>query len=254
MDNTQPASTQNQMATEAKPQVNSKDNNLLVAIIISVLLTAMVVGSAVYLWQRSVNEKAKNNLKQKISSLEEQVSKVDKIETTPLPNSSPELTPTPATNPTANWKTYTDTETSATFSYPQDWTVSKQGSKTDPWIAIDSPHRGGPRAQAPVIGMSIALHLLERSQPILQNDLQQIERDEGVLKHYKVQAIKENFVTVSGYPAFSYEYEGSYHHWGINVAKDKTIVRLLITDFKVDPSLNTQEIANQILSTFKFTN
>lgn len=197
----------------------------------------------------------------------QQVQPVEKpapVVSQPTPKSTPTPTPEPTTpstpiveDETKDWKTYTDSKTSLTFNYPKDWTVSKQGSETNPWIDISSPDKAEPGAQAPSIGMGISLQLFERFQPVPQDDLQRLVKDEGVLKHYKVRTIKESFETVSKHPAFSYEYEGtespySFHFWGVNVARGKTIISLLITDFKADTSLNTQEIANQILSTFKF--
>jgi len=52
------------------------------------------------------------------------ISQVSPTPTTQIP------TPTPTTDPTANWKTYTDTDFGVLFKYPQAWTVG--GVRKDP--------------------------------------------------------------------------------------------------------------------------
>lgn len=62
------------MEQEIEPQLDQNKNRLLLIFIFSVLLTAVVVGLGVYLWQKSANEKMVQSLEQKISVLEQQVS------------------------------------------------------------------------------------------------------------------------------------------------------------------------------------
>lgn len=95
METEQPSSNQSPMETETQPrQISSNKSRLFVVVTISVLLTAMIAGSAVYFWQKSANEKAINSLEQKISSLEEQISTTRNVK--------PPLT----TDPISNWKKY----------------------------------------------------------------------------------------------------------------------------------------------------
>lgn len=106
MENSQPSINSNLTETVVQQPFGSYNSRILVVVVISVLLTALAAGLVVYFWQRSANEKAISSLEQKISSLEEQVSPMKEVETAPQPTSSPALSPTPITDPTANWKTY----------------------------------------------------------------------------------------------------------------------------------------------------
>lgn len=110
MENKQSTTNQNLTGPEVQTQQTGSREKLLVTVAISVLLTTMVAGSAVYFWQKSVNEKAINSLERKITSLEEQISTIKKVETLPQSISSPSLSPTPTSpsegDETANWKTF----------------------------------------------------------------------------------------------------------------------------------------------------
>ena len=95
------------METEIQSQqIDSSNNKLFVIVAASVLLTAIIIGSAAYFWQKSANEKAINSLEQKISSLEEQISVMKNLGIVPKPTSPPVLSPSPTSDSTANWKTY----------------------------------------------------------------------------------------------------------------------------------------------------
>lgn len=78
------------MQQEIDPQLNQNKNKLLLTVIFSVLLTAIVVGLGVYLWQKLANEKMVQILEQKISVLEQRVSTKDN--TVPANNLSPSPT------------------------------------------------------------------------------------------------------------------------------------------------------------------
>lgn len=110
MENTQPSSNQNPAETAAQQQINSNNSKLIVIVSLSVLLSAVVSGSVVYFWQKSANEKAINNLEQKITSLEEQISKVKHEEAITKPTSPLAQSPTPTSpsevDETASWKTF----------------------------------------------------------------------------------------------------------------------------------------------------
>lgn len=107
------------METEIQPpQISSSNNKLFVIVVTSVLLTSIIVGLAVYLWQKSANEKAISSLEQKIFSLEEQISTMKEAEIEPQPISLPVLFPTPMTDPTTNWKTYINKTHTFQFKHP----------------------------------------------------------------------------------------------------------------------------------------
>jgi len=65
------------METEAQPQqVSLNISRLFMIVTFSVLLTAIITGSAIYFWQKSENQKAIGVLEREISILREQVSEI----------------------------------------------------------------------------------------------------------------------------------------------------------------------------------
>lgn len=130
METDQSPTNQNPVSAETQLQQANSNNNLLVPVTLSVLLTAMIVGSAVYFWQKSANKKIINNLEQKISSLEKQVPAIKSDVATPQPISSPSLSPK-YTSPseideTVDWKTYENKNLGYKFKYPQDWSLQNK--------------------------------------------------------------------------------------------------------------------------------
>jgi len=113
-------SSVNQNPTGSEPQLQRAGSNqkLFVAIVISVLLTAMLTGFAVYFWQKYANDKAVSSLEQKIAFLERQKSKMKDETIIVHPTASPTLLPTPTTDPTANWSTYSSDKYGFKFRYP----------------------------------------------------------------------------------------------------------------------------------------
>lgn len=74
MENTQSSPNQNLTEATAQQQTSPSNSKLLIVVTISVLLTTVITGLAVYIWQKSANEEAIGSMEQKIASLEEQVS------------------------------------------------------------------------------------------------------------------------------------------------------------------------------------
>ncbi len=102
-----------------EPQPSSKappQKNLILTLVLSIFLTAVLVGAGVYFWQKSENKKKITSLEERIASLEEDSDKT-KAEASPIPD------------PTANWETYRNEEHGIRFQYPSDWeesSVSKE--------------------------------------------------------------------------------------------------------------------------------
>jgi len=118
-------------------QINQSGNKLPITVAISVLLTAIVIGGAVYFWQKSTNEKVVGNLEQKISDLEKEIST---IKSASQENSQANPTPITSSQPSdedANWKTYSGDKYGVTFSYPSNFQIV-----TD---KIQDEHKGHPK-------------------------------------------------------------------------------------------------------------
>lgn len=129
METEQSSSSQNIMETETKPQqIGLRNNKLFVIVTASVLLTAIVVGLTVYFWQKSANGKAINDLEQKISSLERQISSMKNADITPQPTPQP-TSSTPIGEPatkqgTSNVYANSFNYNNFTITYPDDWILS----------------------------------------------------------------------------------------------------------------------------------
>lgn len=82
-----------QSSTVSAKQLNSS-KKLCIAVLISILLTSLFVGSSVYFWQKSVNEEMVDSLEQKIASLE-------------------------TANSIADWETYANKAKGYSAKYPQ---------------------------------------------------------------------------------------------------------------------------------------
>jgi len=114
METDQSTTSQNLNGSEIQPQQTGANNKLFAIVAVSILLSAVVTGSTVYFWQKSANEKVVHNLKQKVSSLQENLM-MSQVNATPQPQISPPVS-------TENWETYRNED--VTFQYPSQW-ISK---------------------------------------------------------------------------------------------------------------------------------
>jgi hypothetical protein len=235
--------------TQFSAQSTQKTTVLLLMLLV-VLVSAVIFGFGGYYFGKN-----SSSTMPYVSNIQDQTPIIASPQASPVQSPSAINT---LSNVPADWKTYVDPETSFTFSYPKDWTITKQGGVA-PWIEIYSPDNANPGDQEPSIGMTIGFQLFEKQQSVSSADLQQLVKDKGVSKQYKVHPVEESHTTISNFPAFRYEYEGSespylFHFWGVNVAKDKTIISLSIADIKRDQSLDSASIVQSILSSIKIGN
>lgn len=115
----EPASPSQDQVSETLQQPKSGNNKLFVVVAASILLTATVVGFAVYFWQKTVNEETISTLEQKVSSLEKQISEERPMVEEDTGQASPTLTQTP----TDQMIIYKDPNSRYTFRYPSSWKV-----------------------------------------------------------------------------------------------------------------------------------
>lgn len=262
------SSIQNQITAEIQSQQNNPDSNkLFIAIIISVLTTAIITGSVVYFWQKSAKERIVNDLEQKIASLRERTSMLPRVEPSPRPSKSLALSPTltyiipvasltPTTTPSASWKMYTNTKYGYSINYPSEYRIGSCrvcfDLSTADFITLDPPQKDG-------YGGIMISHLRDRkSGESLEEYLEDIS---GVDANPVVQGSKNRF-KLNGYEALvtvtkNYGYEnknvfvtngGSVIHFRFSGVTSPSNKGISLADYK------NLDIFNKILSTFRFSN
>jgi len=240
METEQSSSNRSLKETEVQPQQVSPENSrAFLVVIVSVILTAVVAGSAVYFWQKSSNEKVIDNLEQKISFLEEQASTIKKVEISPQPTSLPMLSPTPTTDPTAKWKTYSSGNIS--FRYPPNLyldTVSGQY----PTIYSDNPQEN---KDAFYLSFSIDMNETFINYIKKQSGFNNISYDSKKIGSY-------SGYQVTGEPAPGGVSEEIYY-----VETNSNLVRIAIGNIPKDKDSTTEfqqfyATVDQVFSTLKF--
>lgn len=111
----------NQQSTEhfVQQQVGQNNSKLFVAIAITILLTGLIAGSIVYFWQKTASENELNSLRQEITTLKNQVKKVENVETNPSPISQP-TSSVPINEPATKNFSYDN----FSLNYPNDWALT----------------------------------------------------------------------------------------------------------------------------------
>lgn len=254
METEQPSSNQSLMETETQSQQVSSDNNkLFVVVTISVLLTAMIIGLAVYFWQKSAREKAISGLEQKISSLEKQISAMKKVETIPQPTSLPVLSPTPTTDPIINWKTYVDDELKYSIKYPQEFDFSEKNQNAN-YITIRKP--GGE-----VEGTGAFSHFrisIEKGPEAdsLENAITHLQQQTKQIVGDNLQFTPIISSDINNVRSMYYYHEGpiGYQQHIVLLDKNKSIIHISVIFSNKTTQENEQHEVDQILSTFDFTN
>lgn len=101
-------------------------------IVISVIVTALIVGGGVYAWQRSSLQSTEKSLQKKITNLQSQIENLQQT-TAPVVN-APEITqestqPIDETTNQQTYKTYTSANLGISFQYPKGWYVKEEKEK-----------------------------------------------------------------------------------------------------------------------------
>ena len=107
-------------------KTQQSNNKLIPAIVTGVMITALVVGSGVFVYEKNQNDTVQADMQAQIDTLKLQVATKTMVS----------ALPSPTANPTANWKTYTLAEAKISFSYPADWgTVTVLHGRTSQGIS-----------------------------------------------------------------------------------------------------------------------
>jgi hypothetical protein len=120
-----------------KPKFNWQ--RLLITVGIVIVTAGAIGGTTWYVMnQQAKNDKA--NTDKQVSDLQKQVADLQKTQTSTT-TTTPSTTTT-ATDPTAGWKTYTNTKYGYTLKYPSDWSITTLGN-ADP-STFPAPNFAGP--------------------------------------------------------------------------------------------------------------
>ncbi|PJC56182.1 hypothetical protein CO026_01740 [Candidatus Kaiserbacteria bacterium CG_4_9_14_0_2_um_filter_41_32] len=130
------------MEQEIHPQQVSPDKKLLLVVIVSILLTALIVGVGVYFWQKSVKNTAIKNLEQKVSSLEQQLPIIENEQTViqPTPINQQDLQTIPT-----GIKTFAISEVGIKVSFPNNYSLIKstEQNRRGSFVSYDFQQSGG---------------------------------------------------------------------------------------------------------------
>lgn len=236
MENIQSSTNQNLAEATFQQQASSNSSSkLLLAVIFGILLTAVIAGSTVYFWQKSANEKVISNLEQKTTSLEKQISMMQELAMTSESTSpsAPSLTPTSET--TANWKTYINSEYGFTVKYPRTFKTqviaAGAGTKEAPQNARNF-YIYDPELEESYLNRYINFEVL---------GLEPIYGEEWIRTQTTIGGISAVKLVVS-------TTSSNFDVYLVELGSNQGIIEIHVSNSK-----DKKNTADQILSTFKFT-
>lgn len=122
---------QNHRETTVPQKIIPSNNKLLVAVVISVLVTAVTSGLTVYFWQKAVHEKDVQKLNKKNTSLRSKISlkgEENAIQRTTLSQDIPSITTQSIHQDQiiSNLKEYVNKDYNISINYPDNWTLTAE--------------------------------------------------------------------------------------------------------------------------------
>jgi len=135
----------------SQPNESVVGSRNIIMIALFVLITALVVGGAVYVWQKSLLNRAEQSLQTEITALQSQIKKLQStimeqeqpVATQKENNKEQDSTKSTTSN---NWKTYSSKELGYSIDYPNNWEV-KEYNKGEVYISYPGwrqmPEGGG---------------------------------------------------------------------------------------------------------------
>ncbi|BCX14704.1 MAG: hypothetical protein KatS3mg088_387 [Patescibacteria group bacterium] len=139
MEDKQSSLSQDMIIAEEKLQKYKLSNfRLLIIVIITFLLTILLLGLNVYFWQNSASKEMVNNLDQKISSLDEEVSAIKNMMGVSQQDLSLVSSPIPLSSKDINvdWKTYENEKYGIRFKYPSSMVIKKLVTNPDQGVPV----------------------------------------------------------------------------------------------------------------------
>ena len=99
-----------------------KNTLSIISVVLGAIISALIVGSGVYAYERNRNTKTINDLQAQIDTLKSQVALATP---TPVATVTPIVSAAPTADPTAGWSTYTSVNFPINFKYPATWNPDK---------------------------------------------------------------------------------------------------------------------------------
>jgi len=178
--------------------------------------------------------------------------------------------PTPTPNPTADWKTYTDSALAASFQYPSSWVLNpgRYGISTpttkDGWyIYLSDPNYGvsGCRGDCPVFNVTVFVYNNDQNLDLvsyIKKDFNSITGGAGDFSQVKLEntvlATDLSFTKVTGIPRGTYYELYTLHNNRVYIIAVGAGIHGMRDDINGAKVKENLVIFDQILSTFKFTN
>ncbi|MDP2685352.1 MAG: hypothetical protein Q8P20_10060 [bacterium] len=105
---------------------------------IAVVITAIIVGGGIYVWQKSRLQSTEKSFQQQIGELQSQIVNLQQV--IPPADTTPEVTqePTQPTDATADWRVYKNSNLRIQFQYPKDWNIREQITEYNNRIYIEN--------------------------------------------------------------------------------------------------------------------
>lgn len=124
------SASQNHRETTVSQDFQPNNSKLFEFVVISVLLTAVITGLSVYIWQKTVNERSVQKLNQKITTYESPNSLIGDKYTARQTTSSQEISPIPTQSThqdqiISNLKEYVNKDFNISISYPDNWKLTE---------------------------------------------------------------------------------------------------------------------------------
>lgn len=219
-------------------------------IVISVVVTAGIIGGGTYYFLNAKATKDKDALQSQITDLNK---KLTDAQTTTS-------TTTTTTDPTASWKTYTNDSYAVSFKYPSNWTLKEDTSKScQSFVAITSPETkvaydkavAEIKGDIPISLQDISFSYCKTVQDADGNNPKKWTSFTDLVNDSSYYHGQEK-ITFAGQSAYSVIEGGLLDYYTILMERNSHIYRIGFGNRETKDKVSTTE--NQILSTFRFTN
>lgn len=165
----------------------------------------------------------------------------------------PKRSPTPG--PTADWKTYTNTQYGFSFKYPAGWTATSSAVLNNSLLAYIGVNPSVPPHETDYgYPDYIAATVLNNQQNLSTEKMLELTHPGNDYTQFNLQI---NSTSVDGYSAQKVEIPGPYGQEEVFIKKANMVYNIELTQFlldKNDPGLISDDTFKQVLNTFRLIN